>query len=401
MAAHGDQMTIRIIIPVFRDLDATRGCLASLAESDLPVNTSVQVIDDCSPEPDLSRFCAEFCSSRGWAYRANAENLGFVATANRGLAEHDGDVILLNSDTRVHGDWVQRLARCAYADERTGTVTPFSNDATICSYPVFQAPNALPAGWTAQALDELFSRANRGLRQALPTAVGFCMYIRRACLDDVGAFDEDNFGRGYGEECDFSMRAERHGWSNQLAADVFVYHQGSASFGGESRELKTAADQVMVALYPEWEKRVTEFLTADSLQPLRANVDALRLAERPGDLGAVLDEHAQYARSILDRFAALETARDENRREIAALNAEREQLGRLLDECREQFAVADEALGRAHETVAQMGQDLARQRHELDLALDRARDLDARLTLMENSRSWRYTAWLRRGEGSE
>ena len=38
------------------------------------------------------------------------------------------------------------------------------------------------------------------------------MYIRRDCLDAVGPFDEAAFGRGYGEENDFCLRASHLGW---------------------------------------------------------------------------------------------------------------------------------------------------------------------------------------------
>ncbi|NND68151.1 MAG: glycosyltransferase [Halioglobus sp.] len=398
MAANGNTPPIRIIVPAFRDLEATQACLQSLAASDLPAGASVHVIDDCSPDPALSQFCATFCGEQDWEFTKNAQNLGFVATVNRGFQAADADVILLNSDTRVYGNWVQRMARCAYADDSTGTVTPFSNEATICSYPVFLASNDLPPGWTAAAIDDLFARANGELRHAIPTAVGFCMYIRRACLDDVGEFDEDNFGRGYGEECDFSMRAVQHGWSNMLAADVFVYHQGGASFQGESLELKTAADHTMVSLHPEWGKLVDDFLNEDPLAALRKNVDTLRLGERPNDLGEVLDEHARYARSILDRLAALAALREQGRVEIAALHEEREALRVLLEECRAQFATADDALGQADKIVEQLRREVERLGPALDAATEKIEFLEARIALMENSRSWRYTAWMRRGE---
>jgi GT2 family glycosyltransferase len=62
------------------------------------------------------------------------------------------------------------------------------------------------------------------------------MYIRRECLERVGAFDADRFGRGYGEENDFCMRAAKADWRSVLAADVFVFHQGAVSFSeGDAR----------------------------------------------------------------------------------------------------------------------------------------------------------------------
>ena len=88
---------------------------------------------------------------QGFSIIVNEQNLGFVASANIGLGvDSSADTILLNSDTEVSGDWISRLQDCAYRTERAGTVTPFSNNGTICSYPVFMQSNELPPGWTAR-----------------------------------------------------------------------------------------------------------------------------------------------------------------------------------------------------------------------------------------------------------
>jgi hypothetical protein len=121
----------------------------------------------------------------------------------------------LNSDTLVFGNWLDRLATCARADDRTGTVTPFSNNATICSYPVPCTDNILPPSMDLAALDSAFQLVNRSRTVEIPTAVGFCMYIRRACLLETGFFDEEAFGLGYGEENDFCMRAAVRGWTHK------------------------------------------------------------------------------------------------------------------------------------------------------------------------------------------
>ena len=67
----------------------------------------------------------------------------------------------------------------------------------------------------------------------IPTGVGFCMYITRSSLNAVGLFDADRFGRGYGEENDFCMRAAKSGYKHVLAHNTFVYHAGGVSFGEE------------------------------------------------------------------------------------------------------------------------------------------------------------------------
>ena len=94
------------------------------------------------------------------------------------------------------------------------------------------------------AIDKACAEANGQRSIAIPTGVGFCMYIRRACLDEIGLFDAETFGRGYGEENDFCMRAAAAGWRNVLAGDVFVYHEGAVSFSGERLALTENADPV-------------------------------------------------------------------------------------------------------------------------------------------------------------
>ena len=64
----------------------------------------------------------------------------------------------------------------------------------------------------------------------MPTAVGFCMAISLRAIKRVGLFDEETFGRGYGEENDFCQRAEQAGLRNVLCDNAYVVHHGGASF---------------------------------------------------------------------------------------------------------------------------------------------------------------------------
>jgi GT2 family glycosyltransferase len=89
-------------------------------------------------------------------------------------------------------------------------------------------------------IDATFRSVNHGRFVEIPTAVGFCMYIRRGCLQETGFFDVQSFGLGYGEENDFCMRAAQNGWKHKLACDVFVYHVGSVSFGGAVSQRQSA-----------------------------------------------------------------------------------------------------------------------------------------------------------------
>ena len=270
---------IDIVIPAYRGEAETRACVESVLASRLEGPHEVIVIDDASPEPRLSAWLRGLS---GITLIHHAGNRGFVATANEGMRLHpDRDVVLLNSDTEVAPGWLDRIAAHARKDERVGTVTPFSNNATICSYPRTLERNDLPKGATTASLDRAFACANPGLSAEIPTAVGFCMFITRECLDRVGLFDEARYGAGYGEEVDFCMRASRAGFRHVVAADVFVRHAGEVSFGNTGAERRARAQAIVDELYPEFQPRVRDFIARDPLAPLRERVDRARGGRSP------------------------------------------------------------------------------------------------------------------------
>jgi GT2 family glycosyltransferase len=271
---------IDVIIPVYRGLAETRACLDSVLTT-VPTDLGqIIVINDASPEPELIAWLEQLAEQHPRLILLhNPENLGFVQTCNRGMALHpEHDVVLLNSDTEVANDWLTRLQACAYRDRHIGTVTPFSNNATICSYPRLCFDNPLPQPWSTAELDALFRHCNQGQLMDIPTPIGFCMYIRRDCLRAVGYFDERHFGKGYGEENDFSMRAKALGWRHVLCADVFVYHAGSVSFADHQNQKKRRAMAILNRLHPDFEPMVHQHIARDPARPFRLRVDLARLA---------------------------------------------------------------------------------------------------------------------------
>lgn len=273
---------VDIIIPVYRGLDETRRCLETVLADRDRVPGRVVVIDDCSPEPDLSAWLDEVAATGAIELLRNERNLGFVATVNRGMdVAGRRDVVLLNSDTEVPAGWLARMAGHAYSDPEIGTVTPFSNNATICSYPLIEG-GPLPFGRSLAEIDTACRAAGAGRLVDIPTAVGFAMYIRRDCLDAVGLFDVETFGTGYGEENDFCLRATARGWRHVLACDTFVYHAGEVSFGKNSPKRARAWD-LLCARYPDYPATIERHIRQDDAGPYRfATTGALfRMADEP------------------------------------------------------------------------------------------------------------------------
>ena len=135
-----------------------------------------------------------------------------------------GDVVLLNSDTEVTAGWLQGLQRCLDSDPAIATATPWTNNGEIASLPGFCEVNPVPPD--LEPVAAAVRASGPPAYPELPTAVGFCMAISRRAIGRIGLFDENLFGRGYGEENDFSMRAAAAGLRNVLCDDVYVAHRG-------------------------------------------------------------------------------------------------------------------------------------------------------------------------------
>jgi GT2 family glycosyltransferase len=298
---------IDVIIPVYKGLLQTRRCIDSVLRWEQATAFEVVAVDDASPDPEISRHLRELADRGRITLLKNESNLGFVHSVNRGMALHpERDVVLLNSDTEVANDWLDRLRRCACGQPDVGTATPFSNNATICSYPFEGWKGGVPGMLDLAALDRLFAATNAGRTVDLPTAVGFCMYIRRACLDRVGLFDAGRFGRGYGEENDFCMRAASAGWRNVLAGDVFVYHEGAVSFSEERSALTESAGKTLADLHPDYVRKVREFAARDEARALRAAVDGARIARGADELRPLLFERIEERNLIKTRLTDAE-----------------------------------------------------------------------------------------------
>lgn len=268
---------VDVVVPVFRGLADTLRAIHRVLAAHSRCGFRLVVIDDCSPEPALSRALDALAADGLLLLLRNPRNLGFVASANRGMQLAAGtDVVLLNSDTQVFDSWLDRLRAAAHSAANVGSATPLSNAATILSYPYPLLDNAQSLELDASELDCL-AAAQAQPPVEIPTAVGFCMYLRRDCLDQTGLFDQTAFGRGYGEENDWCLRASKLGWRHVAAADTFVWHRGAASFGTERQARVAEAMRTMERLHPGYRRRIHDFIASDPLAPVRRTLDVARV----------------------------------------------------------------------------------------------------------------------------
>ena len=280
-------MSIDIIIPIYNAFDDLVRCVESVLRRTTG-EYRLLLINDASPDERIAPLLEQLLTQDSRIrVLTNPRNLGFIGTVNRGYNETTGDVVLLNSDTIVTDGWLPKMLACAASDSRIATITPFSNNAEICSYPEMCGNHPWATGDDPETANKALEMASRRLYPDLPTAVGFCMFVRRAALEMVGRFD-DRYGLGYGEENDFCRKLAAAGFRNVLLDDTFVAHVGNRSFDAKKASLVEANSRLLISRYPDYPRLVQNFIAADSPRLTRLLARSiehiLRAHGRPGVL---------------------------------------------------------------------------------------------------------------------
>lgn len=272
---------ICIIIPIYKGMPQVAACLQSVLQSRAfnkqPIH--LLLIDDACPEPELAAHLQGMAQLDEITLLRNEVNLGYLETINRAVRWQqtqlpEYDVLLLNSDTLVHGNWLERLQQVLYSADDIGSVTPWSNNGEISSFPRIGQAATMPSQAQLSALDMAAAQSAATVVDIL-SCCGFCMLIRAQTIREIGALDGFALQRGYGEEVDWCLRASSQGWRHQLLPTVFVAHAGGVSFGAEKTLRVKQNKQVLAARYPHYYAQYLQFQQEDPLQAAR---QALRTA---------------------------------------------------------------------------------------------------------------------------
>lgn len=237
-----------VVIPNYNGINYIADCLNSLKGQSI-ANFDVIVVDNHSTDGSKDEILCNF----SWVKCVQRiENGGFSVAVNDGirLAKECGAefVILLNNDTVVDSEFVERLVSAIEADRNC-----FSVQAKMLS---MRDKNVIDdagdfytvLGWAyARGKGKCAAKYNKESK-IFASCAGAAIY-RTDIFDEIGYFDEAHFA--YLEDIDIGYRANLYGYYNKYEPQALVYHAGSASSGSRYNEFKIrlAARNSVILIY--------------------------------------------------------------------------------------------------------------------------------------------------------
>jgi len=214
-------MLVSIVMLTLNNWELTEQCLDSIERY-----TSIPYELICVDNGSTDGTPARVRGRKNVRLIENGANAGFAAACNQGIRSSAGDtILLLNNDTVVSHGWLENLTNALYSTPGIGIVGPVSN----MVIPAQRLPRTYSNIESYHEFARAFNRSNPMLWRDATALSGFCMLFRKQLVDQIGYLDEAFLGGGF-EDIDFGYRALKAGQRLLVAGDVFVHHEGNASF---------------------------------------------------------------------------------------------------------------------------------------------------------------------------
>jgi N-acetylglucosaminyl-diphospho-decaprenol L-rhamnosyltransferase len=249
---------VTIIVVNWNVRDLLRKCLLSLCHADrraenLPRASGHDPLSSAAPESHIESqiIVVDNASSDGSAAMVkqqfptvhlieNSDNVGFGAANNQALRLATGAFILfLNPDTEVRPGAVRSLLDFLQERPQVACVGPkllYADGTTQSSRRSFPSLGTAFVestilqrylGWLPSLRAFYRSDDSDDEPRQVDWLVGACLLVRRAALDEVGAFDERFFM--YSEEMDLCYRLSSAGYQTWFVPQAEVLHYEAAS----------------------------------------------------------------------------------------------------------------------------------------------------------------------------
>ena len=225
-----DTPTVSVVIPVYRNLQLTLRCLASLARAELAESFEVFVVDDSSGDGTAEALE----QVAGVSVIRTPQNVGYLRATNTGIAVAHGEfVLLLNNDVEVHAGAVRALVDALRATPSAGA----AGARLLYEDGVLQEAGSIiwsdGSGWSYGKREDARS-PEFGHVRPVDYCSAACLLVRREPLVELGGFD-DRYAPAYYEDSDLAFALRAKGLETIYVPSALVLHHEGASHGTSVR----------------------------------------------------------------------------------------------------------------------------------------------------------------------
>jgi GT2 family glycosyltransferase len=226
---------LSIIIISYNTQKLTADCIKSIISSKPKLKYEIIVVDNASTDESVEAIKELFQKSQfagHYSLITNSHNRGFAVANNQGIksakAEH---ILLLNSDTKVLKDSLDKLYEFAYYTSDCAAVVPkLLNPDKSVQPSVFRSqtiPRAIKQYWLNQKsiLDKYAPKTTKPTKIEVAAMAAFLITPR--ALRRVGMLNPSYFM--YYEDFDYCRRIKKYGLSLYYLPDAQVVHYHGAS----------------------------------------------------------------------------------------------------------------------------------------------------------------------------
>ena len=243
-------MDLSIVIVNYRTYDLTKQTINSVLDKDHSFSYEIVLVDNASGDGSLERLKEDFSSEEKEGrvrFIMNTENRGFAHANNQALKGTDSRyVLLLNSDTVVVDDCLERCMGYMEKDERVGALgcKVLLPDGKLDKACRRSFPTVSVSFYRMTGLSKLFPKSERFGRYNLTyldedetyeveCIVGAFMMVRSNTIEEVGLLDETFFM--YGEDIDWCHRIKSRNWKVVYYSDAQIIHYKGGSLNKKEK----------------------------------------------------------------------------------------------------------------------------------------------------------------------
>ena len=230
-------MDLSIIIVNWNTKGLLADCLQTVVDNLQDLHAEIIVVDNGSTDGSPDMVAQRFPQAR---LVENTENRGFAAANNQAISLAEGQyILLLNSDTLVHGDVLAKSVEYMQQNPQVAVMgcRVLNSDGSVqltCSqFPTllnlfFQTSGLWKLPWPRFFSNYQMPYWQRDDEREVEVVSGCYMLVRASTLPTVGLLDESFFF--FGEETDWCHRFKKAGWRLSFApvGEITHYHSASA-----------------------------------------------------------------------------------------------------------------------------------------------------------------------------